>query len=622
MTWTSLATVIDAQLDLAIAAVLVVGVTVLIVRRLPALISTRTMAVAVVVSTLVCVALTVGLTWTGDMVQRGRVADELKTEALTFAGEFERLDHAGIIRGTAGPGATEALIAQQARLHRRNPALGAIYTFRPVPGRPGEWDVLFDDEIDLDGDGRIRGVAERRDPPGVERFTDTTAAVESAAAGTAAVNETVTYDAGGTWISGYAPLYLTERMEVVDAVLGVDLPAEVWVFQRLVGRAIGLTVGAIVTVLQLLGMVLLGLTRSRFETSREQFSQSEAVGLLSSGEVIRSLPLRLDRFKLVRLLGRGGMGVVYAAEDSLRREPVAIKFLDTGLTANTVSQVRFAREIENLRRCHHPNLVAAYEASTIAGVQALVMELVPGTSVATLVPPWEADGPDVPPLTVADACEIARQAAEGLGYLHQRGIIHRDVKPGNLMVRPDGVVKLLDLGLSRLMETTSAETPLTKTKQILGSYDYLAPEMAMSGKQIDGRVDLYGLGGTLMKMLTGRGPFEDERHVGFAAKLLAHVGETPPDVRTITPEVPAEVAAVVARLLGKTPEDRFATGEDVAAALSPFCAGANLPTLGRSDPLVTPGALQPRRRRVEADSPGDAGQADADADDEASVLEP
>jgi serine/threonine protein kinase len=208
-------------------------------------------------------------------------------------------------------------------------------------------------------------------------------------------------------------------------------------------------------------------------------------------------------------------------------------------------------------------VVEAFDAGEEEGKAYLVMRLVEGADLDRLVR-------ERGPLPVAEACDLIAQAARGLDYLHRRGLIHRDVKPSNLMRTPEGVVKVLDLGLARQPAEDGAGENLTGSGQPVGTPDYLSPEQA-AGATVDTRSDLYGLGGTLFYLLTGRAPFAHCR--GWLGKLQAHRDESPPDVRTLRPEVPAALADLVGRLLAKEPKDRPPSAAEVSAALGEFTKG-------------------------------------------------
>jgi serine/threonine protein kinase len=317
-------------------------------------------------------------------------------------------------------------------------------------------------------------------------------------------------------------------------------------------------------------------------------------------------PLReLGEYELLERLGAGGMGEVYRARHRRLGKFVALKVLQETRLASPAALARFRREMEAVGQLDHPHLVEAHDAGEQDGVVYLVLKLIEGTDLQRLV---QERGP----LPAAEACELVRQAALGLQHLHERGLVHRDVKPANLMLAPSpmaaggppaaapatgeppvamrGVVKVLDLGLARLRDSLRADE-LTAPDMLLGTPDYLAPEQIDNAAAVDARADLYGLGAALFYLLTGQAPFG--HHAQTLAKLKAHGHETPPDVRTLRPEVPAGVAALVARLLAKRPEQRFATAQQLAEALAPF-----------TTPAGTPSRPRPRRRPVLAVAAG------------------
>ena len=203
------------------------------------------------------------------------------------------------------------------------------------------------------------------------------------------------------------------------------------------------------------------------------------------------------------------------------------------------------------------------------------MELLDGTDLARLT---ERTGP----WPVADACAAVRQAAIGLQHIHERGMVHRDIKPSNLLLTRAGVVKILDLGLAQLGAGSEAG-PMTEAGRMMGTPDYVAPEQILDSHAVDIRADLYSLGCTLFQLLAGEPPFGKATHPTLARKREAHLSETAPDVRTRRPDVPEQLAAVLARLLAKRPEQRFGTPAEVAAALEPFAAGARLERLLEGD---------------------------------------
>jgi serine/threonine protein kinase len=278
------------------------------------------------------------------------------------------------------------------------------------------------------------------------------------------------------------------------------------------------------------------------------------------------VPARLlGEYELLGLLGEGGMGEVYKARHRRLDKLVALKLLPAGSQHRQELAARFQREMKAVGALDHPNVVEAHDAGEQSGVVYLAMKLVDGVDLERLV---KQGGP----LPIAEACELVRQAALGLHYLHERGLVHRDVKPSNLMRTTGGTVKVLDLGLARWRVEAEAGNGLTGTGRVMGTPDFLAPEQIEDAANADARADVYGLGGTLFYLLIGRAPFAD--HKSLYSKLDAHRHEPPPDVRTLRPETPAELAALVHRMLAKKPDERPATAAEVAAALTPFADGS------------------------------------------------
>jgi formylglycine-generating enzyme required for sulfatase activity len=274
---------------------------------------------------------------------------------------------------------------------------------------------------------------------------------------------------------------------------------------------------------------------------------------------------RHPRYRLLKLLGNGGMGAVYLAEHSVMRRLVAIKVINREYTGEPSAVQRFRREIRAAAQLHHAHIVGAYDAERAGETHFLVMEYIDGVSLDQLL---ARKGP----LPIAQACEYVRQAALGLQYAHERGMVHRDVKPHNLIRTADGVVKVLDFGLASVVEND--ESNLTGTYAVVGTADYMAPEQAESSRAADARSDVYALGCTLYHLLAGRPPFTDSSTL---LKLVAHREEAPPPVRALRPDVPEKLAAVLGRMMAKAPVDRFQTAAEVATALAPFADATALP---------------------------------------------
>lgn len=272
------------------------------------------------------------------------------------------------------------------------------------------------------------------------------------------------------------------------------------------------------------------------------------------------------RYQIVAKLGEGGMGVVYKAEHKVMDRPVALKVINKALTASSVAVERFAREVKVAARLSHPNIVTAHDADHCGSLHFLVMEFVEGQSLNRLV---QERGP----LPVSQACDYVRQTALGLQHAFERGMVHRDIKPHNLMLTPQGQVKILDFGLARLVSQVRPAGSLTDTGHLMGTPDFIAPEQARDSHRADIRADIYSLGCTLFYLLTGRPPFPDGTVV---QKLAAHVKQPAPAVSALRHDVPAQVAAIVARMLAKDPGERFQTPAEAAEALSHFATSTQV----------------------------------------------
>ncbi len=272
------------------------------------------------------------------------------------------------------------------------------------------------------------------------------------------------------------------------------------------------------------------------------------------------------RYQILGKLGAGGMGVVFKAEHRMMGRTVALKVLNSRMTATEGAVERFRREVRLASRLGHPNIVTAFDADEAGGLHFLVMEYVEGVSLDKLV---ERKGP----LAVPMACHFIRQAALGLQHAHEKGMVHRDIKPHNLMVTKKGQVKILDFGLARIAMTDGPEATsgtaarMTAPELVVGTPDFLSPEQARNSAGVDIRADLYSLGCTLYYLLVGNPPFGGSNAF---EKMIAHVQEAPPSVSMIRRDVPAEVHDILMKLLAKHPDDRYQTPSELASALLPL----------------------------------------------------
>ncbi len=279
----------------------------------------------------------------------------------------------------------------------------------------------------------------------------------------------------------------------------------------------------------------------------------------------RADELRIGNYEVLTRLGAGGMGTVYKARHRRMKRVVALKVLSHAACQAPTFLQRFQREVEVISRLNHPNVVMAYDADESEAGHFLVMEFVNGRDLDSVVQEF---GP-LPPATAADA---VLQAARALEYAHTQGIIHRDVKPANLLRDGGGVVKVADLGLARFSQamTTESNSGLTQAGGIVGTVDYMPPEQAFDSASIDHRADVYSLGCTLYFLVAGRPPYSAE---SLIAILMRHRDAPVPSLADGRPHVPAGLDAVYRKLVAKKPEDRYQNMGEVVRALEGLALG-------------------------------------------------
>jgi hypothetical protein len=282
------------------------------------------------------------------------------------------------------------------------------------------------------------------------------------------------------------------------------------------------------------------------------------------------------KFVILRELGRGGMGVVYQARHTFLDQLVAIKVMNTHSLGNPDAKSRFLREMQWVGQLKHKNIVRAHDAEQMGELLLLVMEYVEGITLDRLVAQQGI-------LPVAYACDCIVRAALGLQYAHEKNMVHRDIKPGNVIVAAkEREVKLLDFGLARGPRELMTATNQTQTGAVMGTPAFMAPEQTKDASSTDIRGDIYSLGCTLYFLLAGYSPFQRD---SVMETMLAQVREEPRPLPEVRPDVPGELWAVMAKMLAKKPEDRYQTPKEVEQALRPFI------TVGR--PAVRPGGERP-----------------------------
>ncbi|MGE5715198.1 MAG: protein kinase domain-containing protein [Acidobacteriota bacterium] len=285
----------------------------------------------------------------------------------------------------------------------------------------------------------------------------------------------------------------------------------------------------------------------------------------------------LSHYRILEKIGEGGMGVVYRALDTRLDRTVAVKLLRADAVGDPERKWRFVREAKAASALNHPHIITIHDVDSDRGVDFIVMEFVEGTSLDRLIPKGG--------LPVREAVDYGDQIASALGAAHAAGIVHRDVKPANIIVGRDGRARVLDFGLAKLAErgaggllatadsTATAASLVERTRQgaILGTVAYMSPEQA-DGRPVDARSDVFSLGAVLYEMLAGRRPFEGD---SYLQTLTAILRDSPPPLRTVRPEVPVKLEPIVSRCLEKRPEDRFSSAAEVEKALAELKSAAS-----------------------------------------------
>ena len=273
-----------------------------------------------------------------------------------------------------------------------------------------------------------------------------------------------------------------------------------------------------------------------------------------------NIPSRIGRYEILELVGRGGMGVLYRAKDPVLERIVALKMMLVDFSRDPAARERFEREAKAVARLQHRNVVTIHELGDADGTPYIVMEFLAGQDLDHLVRGKT--------LSLVEKLDIVSQLCEGLGYAHEQGIVHRDIKPGNLRVLEDGTVKILDFGIAKF-----AMSSMTQSGTIMGTVHYMAPEQIMGGA-IDGRADLFSAGVLLHELIAGQKPFDGESPTAVVYQIM-HV--EPPTVTSLLEGLPAEIGDIVSRALQKNPDERYNRASEMASDLQIAKMMADLP---------------------------------------------
>ncbi len=303
----------------------------------------------------------------------------------------------------------------------------------------------------------------------------------------------------------------------------------------------------------------------------------------------------LGKYVILDRIGSGSMGRVYKAQHQLMGRIVALKIIAPEIVSNERAVARFYREMRLVGRLDHPNVVRAFDADSSSNILYIVMEYVSGPSLAQML-----KNGALPP---ADVVGYAAQAALGLAHAHEQGIVHRDVKPSNLLVTDDKLVKVLDLGLGVLMEADNHATFATADGIAVGTVDYMSPEQAC-GKDVDGRSDLYSLGCSMYHLITGRHAFPGDNPI---ERLGRRINGRPVPITDLRPDLPPSLVAVLDKLMANKPQDRYQTGIEAAEALTALIRSRKPAAVATAKPdpvAATAPPLPPEIIRVEPTYPG------------------